>query len=237
MEKIIFPDSFEGGLRPSMEKLQWLSDRTEAGMFDRAAFKLVSFFDGAKNLQLTYDRGDVDEEELAALLKHPDEVMSVVAWVFDPNHVLTPRLTQAMKVLKPLLKNWKKPTLYRGFRPKAGQDHMGLKLAGYQGQTPGWLKAGDKFSYVSPNPLSFTYVPEVARAFGTIIVKINATKYYQRIFPLTETLMLAILKVGAGPTIDQTDKCKYFFTQAEHILMPGREPIEFEVVDVIRNKK
>lgn len=228
-----FPEAFEGDLRITMEKLQMLSERSDGGWIDKIWFKLMgAIHDGGSNLQLTYGQEDVDREVLAKLLEHPDEVNIVAAWHLDPDYSLAADLEKACRVLRPLLKNWQKPVLYRGFRPKAGQDHMGLKLAGYRGEHPEWLKVGSKFSYVPKNPLSFTYVPEIARAFGTIIVKIDATKYYHRILPIDETLMTAIMILLSGPWTDKVLKEKYLYTQAEHLVLPSKQPVEFEVVAI-----
>ena len=214
----------------SMEKLLWHGQR-DMHWLKKAIVRSLEMVLDVRTL--TFDRGDVNFKVVEEMvLNHSEHLRIIGEWIGHPNYDFGAKLWEAQRALLPYLNGWKHPSFYRGFDTGSGQSHMGLKFArGWFGPKPHELKVGDKFSYVADHPLSFSHVQGIAESFGKIIVKVSGRKQYHRMLPLTPTLVYAVDRL----LWDNSDIFKNddsWVTEAETILLPSKEPIEFEVVSV-----
>lgn len=197
--------------------------------FDRFMIRVAERFTHLP--KMTFDHSDINFDAVARLSdpKYKAHLEAVFDWMQLPDRRYLPRLQAAAVALRPLLRRNIHRKLYRGFNVgQMGQDTMGLVRDNqYQGNNIPELKVGDRFTYRSDWALSFTHFKGVAETYGSIVVSIDAQRYYKRLLPFTPELVYLMHTFG-----NMEDKLgfEYYFTYGEYLLLPSNEPVEFEVV-------
>lgn len=211
-------------LKVALEKEETYQDiYNSKSTFGKLLMKLISRI--RYDPQVTFQKEDVDEEVIYKLLKHIDLLDVVEKWMYSADSNLLSQLLQAKKEFEKIQTPPNRKKLYRGFSLKnSGQQHLGLNSK----EDLKNLKIGDTWSFTPDKPISFTFHQATAEDFGDVIVGIDFYKEKNRMFHITNEIVVAFLAREAKDFYI-SDKIK-IPTYGESIFLPDLKPLQVTLI-------
>lgn len=218
--------SLENDLVAALEKEDTFDNMVKSkGIMGKIFWRSVKFLVGRIGFMPTmyFEREDLDDKVVYALLKHPKLLASVVKWIEEVDYSVVPDLREAKKVFERIQKPKKRDSkLYRAFNIKGDQQSLGL------GNENKDVKPGEKFTWLVDKPLSFSSYDHVTQVYGKVRVTVDYAKEDKRMFHITnEILMAAIMSEEGATDIDASFQSERMFCYFESIFLPDGKSLEF----------
>ena len=179
-----------------------------------------------------FQHGELDVPAVEEMLKHPELLKVVHDWIENNNKGQLDSLIEAKKVFEKIQQPPKhSDVLYRGFQTSSGQQTHGLDR-----QTLHDMSSGDSFTDTPARAVSFSSNKEVARAYGNIIVTVDYAKERERMFHITnEVLVATFMNADGHDQVEDTLKNEKLFSYFESIFLPDEKPLEFTLLEKADN--
>ena len=175
-----------------------------------------------------FKQGELDIAAVEGMLEHPELLSVVHDWIENNNKGHLDKLIEAKKVFEKIQQPPKhSDVLYRGFQTSSGQQTHGLdRQALYD------MSVGDSFTDTPGRAVSFSSNKEVARAYGNIVVTVDYAKEQQRMFHITnEVLVATFMNADGHDQVEDTLKNEKLFSYFESIFLPDENPLEFTLLE------
>lgn len=149
---------------------------------------IENFFNYQSNETLGLKRDDlyigpidpmiIDPEKMMKLSEYPELLLALKQWTTKPDHDLAPQLIMLGKIVDDIYKFKNSIVCYRGIRTgfstRPKQNLMGViddEIDYLRLLKPGFDKPGTTFEFETPEPMSVTRSPYLAKVYGNFIVK------------------------------------------------------------------
>lgn len=162
------------------------------------------------------------------------ELMELAAkWNFHADY----ELAEELKPLKTLVNHLQpiqrrqKTILYRGVFPDTMKEEWNIFDVPIEAIRK--MKPGDTMGMTLDFPISFTDNPNIARRFGNVLIRYDATPHIDEYLRFTDELQVAMFRFLTGSTHINEKEDHVPLSQREYVSLPSK-PITFQV-EVVRN--
>lgn len=165
--------------------------------------------------------------------EYPELMELAAKWNFHADY----ELAEELKPLKTLVNHLQpiqrrqKTILYRGVFPDTMKEEWNIFDVPIEAIRK--MKPGDTMGMTLDFPISFTDNPNIARRFGNVLIRYDATPHIDEYLRFTDELQVAMFRFLTGSTHINEKEDRVPLSQREYVSLPSK-PITFQV-EVIRN--